>query len=404
MRIKNKIALHFILCAIIIFILMENAKGAIIGVSPGNIDFKNVLRGGYAERPIRITTDSESPIHIEFEAWGEAASWMSFKKNTTISENNPAQIILSVLPPPDIPNGNYTAYLRINTGALGSNSKEEHATSDVKAVIDVVINIEITDVEILSCSAHSFTAQSVEQGDEILFETTVMNNGNIRIKPRVSIEIWDDAQISVVKNQEFRGNEILPTRENKLSFRVPSYDLDFSQYWATINVIECSASDTVTFDVLEEGALKAEGRILRIYSPVAEAEIKNTIPIYVDFENVGEKEIASQFRGQITKDGDIIQILESEKILVPISEITNFTFFFTPQKAGKYIVSGRVFYDKKRTFESSAVIISTPKKLGLQQALLFILYIVILIAIIFLLYKIRKEKRKLAAKLTGRFK
>ncbi len=43
----------------------------------------------------------------------------------------------------------------------------------------------------------------------------------------------------------------------------------------------------------------------------------------------------------------IIQILESENSLVDMGESNTFKFYFTPKIQGKYIVSGRVFYDEK---------------------------------------------------------
>jgi len=149
----------------------------------------------------------------------------------------------------------------------------------------------------------------------------------------------------------------------------------------------------LTFDVLEEGALKAEGILLKIIGRVW-TDIGETIPIFAEFKNTGEKNIDAQFKGKITYEGKIIQILESEKITVPISEIANFTFYTTPKKAGKYIASGRVFYDKKRTFESSTIINVKPKKFGLKQILINVVYLSLMILIGFLIYKIRKEKRR----------
>ena len=35
---------------------------------------------------------------------------------------------------------------------------------------------------------------------------------------------------------------------------------------------------------------------------------------------------------------------------VPIGETNDFEFYFTPQEPGKYVVSGRVYYDGKKTF------------------------------------------------------
>jgi len=148
---------------------------------------------------------------------------------------------------------------------------------------------------------------------------------------------------------------------------------------------------------LFSGALKAEGILLRLIGRFL-TEVDDTIPIVANFQNIGEKDVDAHFTGQITREGKIIQLLESEETTAPIGEITNFTFFFTPKKTGKYIASGRVFYYKKRTFESSTVINVNPKKLGYKQAILTVVYFVILFFIFRLLYKIRKEKKRYLAK------
>ena len=63
--------------------------------------------------------------------------------------------------------------------------------------------------------------------------------------------------------------------------------------------------------------------------------------------------------------------------------------------------TGRVFYDRKRTFESSTVINVKPKEFGWKEFLLTSIYILLMIFIVLLFYKIRKEKRRYLRKLRG---
>ncbi len=369
------------------------SSAGIVGVSPGNIYFKNVLRGGYAEKYLTITINSEEPVDVQLIARGDIKDWLEFQENISVSKNNPKRVKISIKPPSDIPNGNYTGFIRVVTDPLGTEIKEKHATSTVRAVIDVSLSVEVTDIEVIRCSARNFKVNSVEEKDDITFSVNILNEGNVRLKPKIIFEIWDQEQISVVKTVELKGKEILPTREEKLSFNIESHDLDLGQYWVNVEVIECLASETLTFDVLEPGTLKAEGVLLDILSKVW-AEVGETIPILVNFKNTGEKEIEAQFRGKITRNGKIIQILESEKTLVPVSETTNFSFYFTPRKEGKYIISGRVFYDKKRTFELSAIVNVVKRKISIREVITSIAYALLIIFIVFLIYKIREEKRR----------
>jgi len=126
------------------------------------------------------------------------------------------------------------------------------------------------------------------------------------------------------------------------------------------------------------------------------AEEGETIPIAARFKNTGEKEVDAQFKGQITLGDKIIQILESDKFSVQIGEIEKFNFFFTPKKPGKYIISGRVFYSGKKTFESSTSLNVVSKKFQLEfrSIVIGLISLILFLLIATLLYKIRKERKE----------
>ena len=203
----------------------------------------------------------------------------------------------------------------------------------------------------------------------------------------------------MIKSSEFKGKEILPTREETVNFSISTNDLDIGQYWVEVKAADCYASEILTFDVLEPGTLKADGILLGIFSTPFAIEVGQTIPLSVQFKNIGEKDVNAQFRGRISNEGKVVQVLESEKLNAEINKATNFTFYFTPKKEGKYVASGRVFYDKKRTFESSTVINVIKTKFFSGNLGLTVLYLVIFAAIAFLFYKIRSEKKQYINKL-----
>jgi len=142
---------------------------------------------------------------------------------------------------------------------------------------------------------------------------------------------------------------------------------------------------------VEEGALKAQGSLTKIIT-LPWVDKGDTTSIKAYFENTGEKTVQAMFKGEITQNGKIVQILESEKNSVSIGEINEFNFYFTPREVGKYIVTGRVFYDGKRTFEKSAVINVRDSGFKLSKLKMPAIYLVLIILIAFLLYKIRKER------------
>lgn len=388
---KTKIIVISILSSIII--LSGIISAAQIGISPSQANFKNVLRGGYSERTITISTNSETTNFVEIIPRGEILKWLNFSEtNFEISKDNPHILKISVSPPEDMPNGNYTGYLRVKTNPENKNTRINHATSNILPVVDLFVNVEVTDQEYFECMAGSFEVESVEEGEDIIFKANVRNMGNTRINPEIRINIWDSNQIQIIKSETFSEITVIPTTEEEITINVESLDLKIDQYWVDISAIDCYASQTLTFDILEEGSLKANGFLNKIItSPWIYSG--DTTLIEAIFINDGEKSVGASFKGKITSGDRTIQLIESEKINVPISEEEIFQFYFTPQIPGKYIVSGRVYYDNKKTFEKSAIINVQQSGINLKTIGKLAIYIILFSGILFLLYKINKEKR-----------
>jgi len=390
---KTRIGIKTGIITLIIIVNLLYVSSANIGVSPANVYFKDVLRGGYAERIVTITVDSEEPTKISLEPRGEIVDWISFEeKEFEVSKNKPYYLKIILQPPVDIPNGNYTGFLRVTTSSKNK-GVEGQATGVINAALDLYLEVKITDVEFSSCRAWDFQVESVEKGDDILFKVKVLNEGNVRLYPTIKIDMWDQERTELVKQVEFSEDMIIPTTEKELNIKVESSDMNLGQYWAEITSIECYAAQTLTFDILEEGALKAQGNLLRISSPTW-IKVDDTTIIEALFENTGEKNVNARFKGEITLGSRVIQILESELSSVSIGEIETFKFYFTPRKEGKYIVTGMVFYDGKRTFEKSTVINVEKKGFDIGVIRTILIYLILLIVIAYLAYKIKKEKRR----------
>lgn len=388
-----------LICVMLILFIQCTSSQGILGVSPGNYLYEDVLRGGYAERSFLITFSGENSVEASIQPIGEIASWINLSTNKSlVSKSSPLRFIAAIEPPSDMPNGNYTGILRIRTSQVSSKNTTGKATGNIIASLDVSITVQVTDREIVKCQSTNFIANSAEKGDDLEFKMHFANQGNIRLKPRVSVDLWDQEQISIVKSNEFIGKEILPTREEDISFYMPTDDLDIGQYWVEMHSLDCLDSQLLTVDVLEPGALKSQGIFKEIIAlPVV--PVKETTEIITIFENTGEKTVDAQFRGQITLNGKIVQILESEKTSVRVGELANFSFFFTPKKIGDHIIDGRFFYDKKRTFEASKLMSVRSNGLSFRSVIMFIIYLAIVITALYLYLKIRKE-----IKMRGRFR
>ena len=393
MKNKRIILTRMIFLIANLILLISFVSSANIGVSPATIYFDNVLRGGYAERTVTITIDSSEPIKVTLAPRGDVGQWLSFKeKEFEVSKGKPYYLKVALQPPTDIPNGNYSGFLRLTTSSKGSTVPGQ-ATGIVNAALDLYITTDITDVEYSACRAGGFGVQSAEKGDDIVFKLNVYNEGNIRLSPTIKIDVWNQERTEIVKQFEYSDAMVIPTTEQELNIRMSSSNLDIGQYWAEVTSVECYASEILTFDVLEEGALKAQGTLLSVTSPPW-IKVGDTTLIEALFENNGEKNVNARFKGEITLGSKVVQILESESSSVDIGKLETFKFYFTPKKEGRYIVTGIVLYDGKRTFEKSTVINVEKKGFGWNTIKMPLIYLILIIAIAYLAYRIKKEEKR----------
>jgi hypothetical protein len=383
----------FLMLAIVLLFSYSVSALASLGVSPANKHFSQVLRGGYASEEITIGINSEELEEFQLESWGVIADWINLSETKVYASlGNPAKVLVSINPPIDTPNGNYTGFVRIGLTSAGK-AGDGQATSVIRAVLDFAITVEVVDLELYSCDAKGFSVQHVEKGDDLVFKANVKNNGNIRIRPAYKVKIWDAEQIEVIKEQEAYGENIFPTLGDTLTLRMSTDDLNEGQYWAEVFVLDCESNDLLSVDVLTPGSLYANGEILFIVGR-KNASIGETVPFFTLFKNTGEKEFSARFRGQISLDGSPVQVIESEEIMVYPGEVTNFSFFFTPEKRGKYIVGGRVFYEKKRTFESTTSIDVYSKSSIFNDIIFYVIILLVIMFLIVVFLVIDRERRR----------
>ena len=399
-KIKSKKKLFLIVISMFVIVITSglNVSAAHIGVSPSKLYFNDVLRGGYSEKNTTITIDTQEPSEVSIEPRGEITEWINLSnQDFEISRDSPGKLRVSITPPSDTPNGNYTGYLRVMLKGSGE-TVENHAVGIVKTAIELSIVVEVTDEEYLECRASEFKIISAEKGDDVLVKLDVLNEGNIRLNPRVIIDIWNQEQSEKIDTIEYSEKSIRPTKEEPLIIEIPTKDIEIGQYWADISAVDCYNSKFLTFDVFEPGSLKANGVLQNIITKTW-AQEGETIPIEVLFKNTGEKNLDAQFKGKITHSNKIIQLLESEKLNVEIDKETSFPFYFTPSNPGKYIISGRVFYDNKRTYEKSAIVNVKPSGIKLSEIITTSIYGILLFFILILIFKIHQERKKINSKM-----
>lgn len=384
------------LLVLVIFSILNPVYAVSIGVSPGRLNFRDVLKGGYAERAITVSTDSTTDLIAHFEKKGDIADWIRFEPYDqffSLSLYEPYKVKVIIEPPDDAKNGSYSGNIRFVTDRFGRIIGR--AGGLVKAAVQMDVNVDITGVEIFKCRAGGFVIKDTEVGYPIEFSATIINDGNVRIKPKITVDIWDQYQEKLVMSKEFQEDEVLPTVTQTITKQISSEGLPIGQYWVDVNVGECYSGDLLTFSIVEKGGIVDKGELVQI-SNKPWAYVGETVQINMLFQNLGVRTVTAYFKGNIRKDDKIVEVIQTEEIDVPSSESMNFFTYFTPEKPGRYIISGRVIYNKKLTYEKGSVlnvnpVPKEPRRIGLIQLLI---YIIIVVTIMYLVRIIIKEKRK----------
>jgi hypothetical protein len=369
-----------------------------LSVTKAVINYNDVLKGGYAEDTIYVASDTDFDIPLSYETIGDVKDWISFdpdinKTNATvyISRDHIQALKIIIQPPIDTPTGNYTGAVRVITGTFDKTSGPYG--SQLQAAFLIRISVSVTGEEHVSCTIGGVRIPDVEIGRPLEYYMTVSNAGNVRVRPNVSIDFWNQDQTKLIlsKSSDFNRIEVLPTTSKAFYTSFPN-TLRIGQYWAYAQVYPCDQSEIVTFSVVEKGTLADNGELIRIENRPW-AKIGEIVPITAYFRNSGPTTVTAKLKGVITLDKRIVENIDSDYYDVPPGEIINITVYFTPKKLGQYYISGRVLYNNKLTFEKSSILNVNE---GVEQGInvLYIVVAVIVIAIILLLIAIRRKKRR----------
>ena len=225
----------------------------------------------------------------------------------------------------------------------------------------------------------------------------LFKSGNVRLKPKVFVDVWDQNQETLLLTKEIVLDEILPTVE-KSFLKTIEHNLGLGQYWAFITVPECNAESLVTFSIVERGSIIDKGVLLQVSNKLR-AYTNETVPITALFQNTGPRMVLAQFKGKVMLGNKIVALLNSDELRVFPGEKKELVIYFSPKEPGRYEISGRVLYNNKLTFEKGSIltVLPAPKIVKAKvplKILPLIVYVVLVVLIVFLMQRIRKELKK----------
>jgi len=401
-------------------------SAASIGLSPGAAKFEGVLRGGYAEKTITLSTSSEMPLNCEITATGPAEKWFSYRagnelvlKEFVLNPRSHQTITIMVAPADDVPNGVYEGYITVVikpnasiSGGMGS---------QISTGVSLKYSVEVSDVEhknlVVNGVSITNDATTEEKGSSaaiLEFSINVRNDGNVRLTPKFHIDLLSEDKGQILQSLEQADKLILPTTSQDRLISFP-HNLTIGKYWAkfTASVDDQIIYETVLpFEVLERGSLRVRGTLVQVSLNKIWVYTGEIVEINASFKNDGVVSTPVVFKGKALLDGTVEGLIESDEVEAAPGETVDLATYFTPKKPGRYTITGKASFSKKQSAEKSSILnvrdikekpvgetVSTvpePSGGGMDNSSIMVVAVVLLVAVIvgLILWNARKKPSK----------
>ncbi len=343
-----------VLSILLCLMIVGSASAVSIGAGPSTIDFGKLVRGGYAEEEVTVSTSGDEDLTCTVEFLGGLKDWLSVDVGDSfeLPANSRVRLKAVVQPPLDAGNGVYEGAIYIKAGP--TSSAEGGTGMVVGAGVRLAVKAEITGEEIISYRLKRASVSDTETGYPIKFTAVIENNGNVKVKPVIRIEIYDSAG-NLKKTFSQSNVEILPTVESNIPLEVPSDDLEVGQYSAALIVGD--EEQTLSFSILERGTLALKGKLNQVSLNKIWVEVGETVKITGDVENTGEiliedakLNVEVYLVDEKYKTEKLVKAFtSSESLDIPVGGEVELTSYFTPSTAGRYNIRAVVTYSGKKT-------------------------------------------------------
>ena len=347
--------------AFLILSLCPTANAGIgLGISPASITISDAFKGATYERTITVFNTGDETGTFALTAEGECADWISFFKEdepttplteVTIPGKDKAKVLLKFDIPEDIANAYYTSTIF----AQSTPEEEEGEGAVAHAVIRIPseILIQVTGTQILKGTVKSITTTDTEIDYPLKIKVEFQNEGNVIAKPKIAVAITKNGEL--VDSFVHSETGIKPDKTDTITVLWNTTGRETGDYAANVAVSlgkkqELLASKDLPFKILPFGTLTRKGA-LQSLTIEGEPLVNIVIKLAANFENTGEIDTMAKFKGEIFRDGGLVDVMESEEMFVEVGETGKLVDYYKITETGSYEIKGRVFYAGKETAE-----------------------------------------------------
>lgn len=349
-----------IISGLLLFLLVSNVGAISLGVSPVSARAENVLKGGYYETAFTIVTSGNQPLNIRLQAEEEIKDWVTFNETEFVLQpKSQHKIAVIIQPPADLPTGEYRG--RIMAEGIALDEKLGQTGVAVIGGITAELRVTVSGTEVISYEMLKARVGNIEIGYPIKFDVDIMNDGNVRVKPEIKIEVLDEKETNVLISVVHSETEILPTKREEIRIKVPSTGLDVGLYVGRVTVKD--KIEKLLFDVFPKGTLALQAELLDLRASKIWLQSGESVKFEGRVKNVGELPISSaKLVGEAYLidpqygTEELLGTFESEKLDIPLETEIVLTSFFTPTKPGRYRIKGIVYYAGKKSRPKETII------------------------------------------------
>ena len=334
-----------------VLVLMPLPVLAGMGVSPGSVDFRGMLRGGYYERYVTVSNPEEDDAVVNIGVEGPVATWFITEPSKFTLPGKAFMLVkIIVRPPNDTPNGLHTGSILF---ASRPAAQEEFGGSGAQALSAVSVSavVEVTDVEVLQLKDTVFGVPNTEECRPILVTASYRNTGNIRVVPRVHVDLYT-AERKLLESADQTGDTVLPTQAGVTNMRLPFKTAEFiclpiGRYVADVTVTgngQQMGQSSVPFEIFSRGTLTVSGQLVEVTVP-GNITLGETIKIEGVFKNTGQIPELSKLVAEVSQGGNVVGNVAGDELEVLSGGMEKLSAFYKPGSPGRYKLSSYVTYE-----------------------------------------------------------
>lgn len=326
-----------------------------VGVSPPFLSIDDALRGTTYENYLTIfNTDNSSTNTYGLSDYGDISGWVSYylpdNPDTAITSIDiPARgnqrILVKIAVPADTPNGAYSGILSIT--AMAKAPGENNVSVGMEA--PVAVNITVTGTQNISGRVNDILAYDVEVGYPLRLIVMFENTGNVAAIPLIEATI------------NYKGAKVASFSSNSTKVaagKVQNVEVEWdttgnapAAYTAKVAVSldgQVLLQKDVPFNILPLGSLTRSGELKDIVIDNA-AIVSKPCKVQATFANTGQIDTNVYFTGEVYLDGNLIQVMTSDTLLVKHGQQDTLTAYFTPEQAGDLNIKVQATFEGKKS-------------------------------------------------------